>query len=227
MKNTLVFGLISILFAALAINASAQNNGLGDCGSGYVYKEDFKEGQTETTYNSDTEITSVIVKAGNQNQDDYDACQTLTPEIPSNACYTAVWSNDGYTVTVSKTGEDSPDCKDISHVEFYSDGEQETESPSPSSSPTTSPTSTPTDDPEATPTPTPTATPTPRPTPAPKDAGEVDYPKGNGSSSSPQGQVLGASTLAATGKQENIALALMILSIISGYVAAKEYQKAN
>lgn len=109
---------------------------------------------------------------------------------------------------------------------------REVNSPTPTPTESSEPTPTPSDDPESTPTPTPTATPvstsTPRvtPSPAPKDAGEVDYPKTE-TSTGTGGQVLGASTFAATGSfTQNLGMLLMILGTLSAYVSAKAYKKA-
>src|SRR3990172_4642873 len=84
-----------------------------------------------------------------------------------------------------------------------------TSDPSPSSTPTPTPdpTSSPTPTPNSDTTPTPTPTPPPTPTPTPDPGGENTSSSGSDNSSSgssgesnaPQGQVLGASTLGATG----------------------------
>lgn len=110
-----------------------------------------------------------------------------------------------------------------------------TEEPSPT--PTEEPTPTPTEEPSPTPTetqeeptPTPTESPTPTSTPTPTTTGTTS---GTSTSSdpggpAPQGQVLGASTLAATGKTDDIILAFGLILTgagLYGLTARKIFRK--
>lgn len=125
------------------------------------------------------------------------------------------------------------DWKKVDSDNFFVDG---VPAATPTDEPTTAPTATPTDEPtptptdpgetpSPTPTPTPTATPTDEPTatptatPAPTDSnsgtGGSSSNSNSGSTSTTQGQVLGATTLAATGSfEEN----LYSLSFVAGLI---------
>lgn len=176
---------------------------------------------SESRWKTDTEsmatlpsgytITSVYVKAGS-------SCIEVYP-ADSEGCYTAIVS--GNTVTV--TGEESSECQDISHLEgTYSVTSTPTPTPTGTLTPTPTGTLTPTPTDTPTPTPTGTLTPTltPTPTPTPNIGGDGDGlsdGKSDGRSdglssgvggtaavlgvktAAKRGEVLGASTMAATG----------------------------
>lgn len=151
----------------------AFQQGQGDCGSGYVAKDD----NSPFSYNGDKIITSVRIKAGSQVQGE--ACFKISTN-GNHGCY-AVQGLGTTSVKVTYLGGEG--CKDISHVEFYSDVE-------PTSTPTEAPpTATPTDTlvvpteteipdtetptPEATATDTPEATATATPEDEPTDTPEA------------------------------------------------------
>jgi hypothetical protein len=123
--------------------------GQGNCESGYVYKDE----SSPFTYSGEQIINKVIVKAGSEQSTD-DPCTEFTQD-GNNGCY-AVIGLGTTNVSVTKIGE-GRNCKDISHVEFYSEGQ----------APTSTPTVTPTLTPKATNTPTSTPTPTTKLTPTP------------------------------------------------------------
>lgn len=129
----IVAALLSIQFQPG--NAASPQQGLGDCGSGFVEKTN-SNGEI-AVYNGTEVIGSVYVKAGSQNQED-GSCYLFT-EDGSNGCY-AVSGLGTTSVTVTHVGS-GPDCKEISHVEFYA--AQATATPPPATSTTTA-TSTPT-----------------------------------------------------------------------------------
>lgn len=142
MKKIFYLSLILVLLGIVLMSPfGVTSQGLGDCGTGYIFKDE----TDPYTYTSDQIITKVIVKAGSQNQGE--ACFTFTAD-GDNGCY-QVTGIGTTTVTVTKIGS-GPECKDISHVEFYADN-----------GPTATPTVTLTATPTLTQTPTPTVSPTP------------------------------------------------------------------
>jgi len=124
----IVAALLSIQFQPGT--AASLQQGLGDCGSGYVEKTNSNGEIAE--YNGTEVIGSVYVKSGSQNQDD-GSCYLFT-EDGSNGCY-AVSGLGTTSVTVTHVGT-GPDCKEISHVEFYA--AQVTATPPPATATATS-----------------------------------------------------------------------------------------
>ncbi len=212
-KATLSVLFVLSLFFALypaTISPSIKAQGLGNCGSGF----EFKDETDPYTYTSTNTITSVVVKAGSANQED-GACTTFTTD-GTDGCYsvTGIGTN---TATVTKVGS-GRDCKDISHAEFFATVAS-TPSPTPTPTPDVTPTPTPSASPSATPSATPTPTPTPTPTATPSSTPSTDNGTGGGgsssssSSSSTGGQVLGATTLAKTGSAD---VTLALSGLVSG-----------
>lgn len=115
--------------------SSANLQGIGDCDGGYVHKDEFAENQTSFTYSSSFTINRVFIKAGSQNQGQ--ACFGFLAN-GSDGCY-QVSGLQSKVVTVSKVGS-GPECKDISHVEFYYDTPCCTPPPQPTDPPTAVPT---------------------------------------------------------------------------------------
>ncbi len=231
------FLLLATLVIALFVPTKvlfADNQGQGDCEAGYVFKDE--DGSDGFTYEGDTVITRVIIKAGSAQSTDGNQCTEFT-EDGENGCY-EVEGLGTTSVTVTKIG-DGPDCKDISHASFYADSEEEP-TPTPTPTPTPEPTPTPTPTPEPTPTPTPeesdetsdpTPTPTPEPTPTPtptptqssgNDGGTSNSSSTSSSNSTPSasptpgGDVLGATTYAETGTAAETIISLIgLLGLIA------------
>jgi hypothetical protein len=78
----------------------------------------------------------------------------------NNGCYTVTWSNNGQTVTVTKTGAGSPTCQDISNIEVVTARGAVTPTPTVTPTRTVTPPVTPTRTVMPTVTPTRTVTPT-------------------------------------------------------------------
>lgn len=161
----LAFLLAGVIQPAL-LTSPAMAQGKGNCGSGYVEKLD---GPGTVVYSGNQIIDYVIIKAGSQVQGD--ACYKFTSN-GNDGCY-SVSGLGTNTVTVTKIG-DGPNCKDISHVEFYVKPATKTPTKTPVDTATNTPTNTPTDTPTNTPTNTPTDTPTNTPTSTPTQP--VDTP---------------------------------------------------
>jgi hypothetical protein len=135
----LLVGLISSFLTQTGEAVTVNSN----CDTGYVEKDESKPFE----YNGSETIVKAIVKAG---QD----CFPLKINSPNDGCYKANGLGTS-SVKVSRIGEPSPSCQEISFVEFYA-GQVETPE-----TPTETP-ETPTETPE-----TPTETPeTPTETPA-------------------------------------------------------------
>jgi hypothetical protein len=132
--------------------------GQGNCGVGYVDKVE----SAPFEYDGDQIITKVFVKSSTN-------CFNLSVNNPSDGCYTA--SGLGTThVKVSRTGEASNECQEISHVEFYA-GIINTPTGTPTSTVTPTATQTATQVEENTPTATVTPTATDPPTETPTVTG--------------------------------------------------------
>lgn len=140
--------IIGLMF--FAINYLLPNqpmNGQGDCGTGYIAKD----GSAPFEYSGDQNVCKVMVKAGSQGQGE--ACYGFKypPANQSDGCYNV--SGLGSSSVSVGGGGTSPECKEISHVEFYAC--EETNTPTSPPPATSTETSTPE---EATETPTQTAT---------------------------------------------------------------------
>jgi hypothetical protein len=160
--------ILAISLSAIIRPAMAQPP--GECGVGYVFK--VENPSVPYIYNSSHIITSLFIKAGN-------SCYQFTQD-GSELCY-SVSGLGTNTVIVDRIGS-GPDCKEISHIEFYS--KLTPTSPPPTATLTVTPDDPPTptatftvtpDDP---PTPTATFTPTqpediPSPTPSYTPTGVV------------------------------------------------------
>jgi hypothetical protein len=149
----------------------------GDCDTGYVSKDE----NSPFSYSGSETITRVIVKAGSAQSTDGNQCTIFTTNS-DNGCYSVTGLGTS-NVSVTKTGS-GKDCKDISHVEFYSAGQV---SPTPTQTPTSTPTNTPTPTkrPTSTPTVTPTATNTPTPTPTDDECNGACGNTGGGPTNTP------------------------------------------
>ncbi len=155
------FCIAIILFAAntyvglVFADPPTENPGQGNCTEGFVHKDE----SSPFSFETDSSICSVEVKAGSDQSTDDNACTRLASD-GSNGCYTVSGLGSG-SVSVEKVGTGS-DCKDISHVEFYPCSQ---DAPTPTATATT--TSTPSSTPIATYTPsaTPTVSDTPSDTP--------------------------------------------------------------
>jgi hypothetical protein len=148
-----------VLSLASSPSSAAETQGQGDCGTGYVLKDE----NAPFEYSGSEIITSVFIKAGSQTQGDPCTLFTYPPGDQSNECY--IVSGLGTSnVQVTDRADAPSSCHAVSHVEFYA-GQVE---PSPTPTETTPP---PTDTPtptETTPPPTDTPTPT-ETTPPPTD----------------------------------------------------------
>ena len=173
------FGLLLVAMAIFLSSRSVFSQGLGNCGTGWVAKDE----SSPFEYNGEVRITKVIVKAGSQNQGD--ACFEYT-QNGDDGCY-ALQGLGGFIVQVWKTG-DGKDCKDISHVEFY--GEviptpiaEPSETPVATASALPSPNIIPSPTAGASATPVSSTTPTSAPTEAPKSEEKKEESKSTGTSS--------------------------------------------
>ncbi len=197
--------IIFLALTTLLFPFRAQSAPPGECSQGFVAKDE----HSPFEYSGSEIITHVEIKAGSDQSTGGNQCTTLS-QNGNNGCYTA--SGLGTTnVTVSKIGSGNT-CKDISHVEFYADPAS-TPTPTPVVTPTPTPTiivtpsTTPTPVVTVTPTVTVTSTPSPVVTPTPTSEPVATPTPTSTTSSTPTpivsgiggGQVLGASTLAATG----------------------------
>ena len=118
----------------------------GNCGTGWIAKDE----SSPFEYDGDQVVCKVIVKAGSQGQED--ACYGFKYPLANqtDGCYNV--KGLGSNSVVVTGGGSSPECKEISHVEFY--GCATTDTPTSTS---TSPPSEETAPPSPSPT-TPTAT---------------------------------------------------------------------
>lgn len=189
-------------------------------------------------------ITGVCIKSGsNMFGDGHSEALTSDGDYEDD-CYTIEGIGTS-TVTVTRNFDES-NCQGISHLDIYTQVEEPTPTPTeePSPTPTEEPSPSPTGEPEPTPTevqeePTPTPTevpeePTPTPTqePTPTPTGTVAGTSTSNDTGDPgdsgqvQGQVLGASTLAATGAESEslITLGIILLGVaLYGYAAPKVF----
>lgn len=122
--------------------------GLGNCEDGWVEKDE------SPAFQFIGNPGKVIIKAGSQNQGQ--ACFEFTQDS-TDGCYSVSGFGTG-NVTVIKIG-DGPDCKDISHTEWFGGDIIVTPSPSPSASASASPSPSPSIDPSPAPSPSPLSTP--------------------------------------------------------------------
>lgn len=173
---SLVLGVASLSaglflsFLPLSARADTLAQGEGNCGTGWVAKDE----AAPYEYNGDQIITSVKIKAGTQ-------CFTYHNNT-TDSCYSVTGL--GTTHVQAENVTTSSECKQISHVEFYSDSPPTpTNTPvTPSATPTNTPTftatstNTPTATATATNTPTPTATATNTPTPTATSTGTIVPP---------------------------------------------------
>jgi hypothetical protein len=136
----LLVGLISSFLTQTGEAVTVNSN----CDTGYVEKDESKPFE----YNGSETIVKAIVKAG---QD----CFPLKINSPNDGCYKANGLGTS-SVKVSRIGEPSPSCQEISFVEFYAGQVETPETPTETPETPTETPETPTETP-ATPV-TPTAT---------------------------------------------------------------------
>jgi LPXTG-site transpeptidase (sortase) family protein len=113
LKTSLViFSIIGLISQAFFLKTpQVRGQGAGNCQSGYTAKIE----SAPFTYTAEGIISRLFVKAGSQNQED-GACTEFTGN-GDNGCY-RVEGLGTNTVTVTNIAG-GPDCKDISHVEFF------------------------------------------------------------------------------------------------------------
>ncbi len=243
----ILFALVSLLAFSRHINTTVTANE-GHCASdSETVTKDESSPYTQTAPNGKI-FTKIYVKAGPN------CFSSSNNGTLNNGCY-LVNGIGTTTSTVSKVGNDGPNCKDISHVEFVYSSSSPTPTPTliPSSTPT--PTITP-DDPTPTPTlqpedPTPTlipsSTPTPTiipddptstPTPAPTSTSSSNTTETTTSNNSSQpavggisiqikrGEVLGVSSLASTGSfMDNLGLSGQNIGLLLSGLGTMLYVK--
>jgi hypothetical protein len=175
MKKILLLILLLIILIGLLFRGipQSQGMGLGNCDDSHDVKTD---GESLVTDPNKIWVKAII-KAGSQNQGD--ACFTFTQD-GNDGCY-AVSGLGTDTAHATKIGE-GRDCKDISHVEWFSENHSSSPTPEPSAdpSPEVSPTPEVTPSPiiEVTTDPSPIVTPSPEvlvsPSPTPVTQKEVE-----------------------------------------------------
>jgi hypothetical protein len=162
-RVTLLLGSALLLVGILLVSlqppgeyVSAQ--GQGNCDMGWVEKANSPNNQGVFLYNGQETIIKVFIKSGQE-------CIPFTypPSRQNDGCYQVNGLGTSF-VTVFKIGPDTPECQDVSHVEFYA-GVVPTETNTPT--PTNTATNTPIPTDTATPTSTSTETPLPTDTPTP------------------------------------------------------------
>lgn len=149
----LLVGILLVSFESPGEPVSAQ--GTGNCDIGWVFKANAPNQQGVFVYNGPDTILKVFIKSG-QNCIPF----SFPPSRQTDGCY-QVNGLGTSLVTVFKIGPDSPQCQDISHVEFYAGviptpTDTATNTPTPTDTPT--PTNTATNTPTATNTSTPVVT---------------------------------------------------------------------
>ena len=165
-KDVLGVIILSVLLVGTLEYFFPRNQpGAGNCGSGYIAKDE----NSPFEYNGGQNVCKVTIKAGSQEQGE--ACYSFRypPANQSNGCYNV--SGLGSNSVSVGGGDTGPDCKGISHVEFYSCPVPPTDTPTIPPPPTD--TSTPT---ETEPTPTETEAPTQTPEITPTNTQDLPSP---------------------------------------------------
>ncbi len=227
--------LVIATIAGLVIIPLSTNNGVLATGNGSPTECDNPNAKADNNQNlltytapSGNIIIGVCIHSGNNMFGGTQHSGLLGDGTYENGCYTVSGINT-QIVTVTRIGSESPSCQGLSHIDILYSVPDSSPTPTPSPSPTSAPTPSPT----ATPLPSPTSEPTPTATPTISTTSTTTSNTTNGntdgavagasatasnepSTSTPQGEVLGASAeLPATGT-ETIWLLLGIFSFLSG-----------
>ena len=114
----LAISLVLLMLAdgfVVGLESSPYSCGDGSCPD--CHKIEFEQGRENATWTAPngTIISLVVVKAGSEQSG---AGEFYFYESGTNGCYT-VSGIGTQVVTVSRTGNPGPDCKEISHVRFY------------------------------------------------------------------------------------------------------------
>jgi len=225
---------------------SVYANGIGECLPAANQKDE--SSPFSVTAPSGQIISTVSLKAGTNCFGPYTTNGTFESSCASsgsvctpvpNSCY-QITGIGGNSVTVVKTGIGKADvCKDVSHIEVIwgdpasptpsssprvspSPSPSPSESPTPSDEPEQSPSPSPSEEPEESPTPTPEESLTPTPTPTPSPGFQLGGPPPPPDVA--EGQVLGASTLGATGAfEETLFYLIFVLGAVSSGIGIKKF----
>lgn len=161
-KVVALITLIGLLATLVLLKDTVFAQGLGNCDPSHDIKT---ENEPHTVSDISKRWIKAIIKAGSQNQGD--ACFEFTQD-GTDECYVVTGLGTA-TASAVKVGE-GRNCKDISHVEWFSDPSPSPSpetSPSPEPSPSVSPSPTPEPTPEVRPSPTATPSASPSPSPSP------------------------------------------------------------